>query len=61
MLIVLFTRNGQLNFFLKNWEDDYIDFEIAIRKVHQIDKTFINFDEICIFDEQSVYEILKSK
>ena len=49
-----------IEFFKKNWEDDYIDFEIAIRKVQQIDKTFINFDEICIFDEESVYEILKS-
>ena len=50
-----------IEFLKKNWEDDFIDFEIAIRKVQQIDKAFINFDEIGIFDEESVYEILKSK
>ena len=50
-----------IEFLKKNWEDDFIDFEIAIRNVPQIDKAFINFDEIGIFDEESVYEILKSK
>ena len=50
-----------LEFLKKNWEDDFIDFESAIRKVQQNDKTFINFDEISIFEEDSVYDILRSK
>ena len=50
-----------IEFLKKIYEEDFIDFEIAIRKVQQIDKAFINFDEIGIFDEESVYEILKSK
>ena len=45
----------------KNWEGDFIDFESAIKKVQQNDKTFINFDEISIFEEDSVYDILRSK
>ena len=54
-------KEQAIEFLKKNWEDDFIDFETAIRNVQQIDKAFINFDEIGIFDEESVYEILKSK
>ena len=50
-----------LEFLKKNWEDDFIDFESAIRKVQQNDKTFINFDEISIFEKDFVYDILRSK
>ena len=50
-----------IEFLKKIWEDDFIDFESAIRKVQQNDKTFINFDEISIFEEDSVYDILRSK
>ena len=50
-----------IEYLKKNWEDDFIDFESAIRKVQQNDKTFINFDEISIFEEDSVYDILRSK
>ena len=42
-----------IEFFKKNLEDDFTDFENAIRKVQQNDKTFINFDEISIFEEDS--------
>ena len=54
-------KNGQLNFFKKNWEEDFIDFESSIRRVQQNDKTFINFDDISIFEEDSIYNILRSK
>ena len=50
-----------IEFLKKIWEDDFIDFESAIRIVQQNDKTFINFDEISIFEEDSVYDILRSK
>ena len=50
-----------IEYLKKNWKDDFIDFESAIRKVQQNDKTFINFDEISIFEEDSVYDILRSK
>ena len=47
---------------LKNiWEDDFVDFETAIRKVRENDETFINFNEISIHDADSVYNILISK
>ena len=50
-----------IEYFKKIWEDDFIDFKSAIRKVQQNDKTFINFDEISIFEEDSVYDVLRSK
>ena len=47
---------------LKNiWEDDFVDFETAIRKARENDETFINFNEISIHDADSVYNILRSK
>ena len=47
---------------LKNiWEDDFVNFETAIRKVRENDETFINFNEISIHDADSVYNILRSK
>ena len=47
---------------LKNiWEDDFVDFETAVRKVRENDETFINFNEISIHDADSVYNILRSK
>ena len=47
---------------LKNiWEDDFVDFETAIRKVRENDETFINLNEISIHDADSVYNILRSK
>ena len=47
---------------LKNiWEDDFVDFETAIRKLRENDETFINFNEISIHDADSVYNILRSK
>ena len=47
---------------LKNiWEDDFVDFETAIRKVRENDEAFINFNEISIHDADSVYNILRSK
>ena len=49
-----------IEFLKKIWEDDFIDFESAIRIVQQNDKTFINFDEIFIFEVDSVYDILRS-
>ena len=54
-------KYGQLIFFKKNWQDDFIDFESTIKKVQQKDRTFINFDEISIFDEDNIYNILRSK
>ena len=51
-------KNGWLKFF---WEDDFVDFVTAIRKVRENDETFINFNEISIYDAGSVYNILKSK
>ena len=47
-----------IEFLKKNWEDDFIDFEISITKVQQNDETFINFDEISILDEDFIYNIL---
>ena len=42
-------KNGRLKFF---WEDDFADFETAIRKVRENDE---------IYDADSVYNILRSK
>ena len=50
-----------VEFFKKDWEDDFIDFESSIRKVRQNDETFTNFNEISINDEDSIYNILRSK
>ena len=50
-----------IEFLKKIWEDDFIDFESSITKVQQNDETFNNFNEISIFEEDSIYNILRSK
>ena len=50
-----------IEFLKKNWEDDFIDFESSITKVQQNDEKFNNFNEISIFEEDSIYNILRSK
>ena len=45
-----------VEFFKKDWEDDFIDFESSIRKVRQNDETFTTIN-----DEDSIYNILRSK
>ena len=45
----------------KKWEDDFLDFETSIKKIQKNDETFINFNEIPIFGEKIVYDILRSK
>ena len=44
----------------KKWEDDFLDFETSIR-IQKNDETFTNFNEIPIFGEKIVYDILRSK
>ena len=50
-----------IDFLKKKWDPDFVDFDEAIRRVKEIDETFINFDRISIFDAKKVYEILKRK
>ena len=45
----------------KKWKPEYIDFDIAIQKLKQNDRTFIDFDTISVFDSRKVYEILRQK
>ena len=45
----------------KKWEDDFLDFETSIKKIQKNDETFINFNEIHIFGEKILYDILRSK
>ena len=44
----------------KKWENDFLDFETSIR-IQKNDETFTNFNEIPIFGEKIVYDILRSK
>ena len=45
----------------KKWKPEYIDFDIAIQKLKQNDRTFIDFDTISVFDSRKVYEVLRQK
>ena len=50
-----------IDFLKKKWDPDFVDFDEVMRKVKENNETFINFDEIAIFDKEKVYEILKRK
>ena len=50
-----------IDFLKKKWDSDFADFDEAIWGVKENDETFINFDEIAIFNAKKVYEILKRK
>ena len=50
-----------IEFLKRIWEDDFIDFESSITKVQQNYEKFNNFNEISIFEEDSIYNILRSK
>ena len=50
-----------IEFLEKIWKDDFIDFKTTVRKVQQNNRRFINFDVISIFEDDAVYNILRSK
>ena len=50
-----------IDFLKRKWKPQYVDFDVAIQKIKENDKTFIDFNEISIFDSRKVYEILKQK
>ena len=48
-----------INFAKMKWEDDFVDFDLAIQKIKDTDKTFIDFDSIYIFDTSQTLKILR--
>ena len=48
-----------INFAKMKWEDDFVDFDLAIQKIKDTDKTFIDFDSIYIFDMSQTLKNLK--
>ena len=57
----LIYKEWAIEFLEKIWKDDFIDFKTTIRKVQQNNRRFINFDVISIFEDDAVYNILRSK
>ena len=57
----LIYEEWAIEFLEKIWKDDFIDFKTTIRKVQQNNRRFINFDVISIFEDDAVYNILRSK
>ena len=57
----LIYKEWAIEFLEKIWKDDFIDFKTTIRKVQQNDRRFINFDVISIFEDDAIYNILRSK
>ena len=57
----LIFEEWAIDFLKRKWKPQYVDFNVAIRKIKENDKTLIDFNEISIFDSQKVYEILKQK
>ena len=57
----LIYKEWAIEFLEKIWKDDFIDFKTTIRKVQQNNRRFINFDVISIFEDDDVYNILRSK
>ena len=49
------------NYARTKWEPDFVNFEIAIRKIKETDRTFINFDRISVFEPGKVINILRNK
>ena len=50
-----------IDFLRKKWKPECVDFDVAIRRIKENDKTFIDFDSILIYEDRKVYEILKEK
>ena len=57
----LIFEEWAIDFLKRKWKPQYVDFDVAIRKIKENDKTFIDFNEISIFHSRKVYEILKQK
>ena len=57
----LIFEEWAVDFLKKKWKPQYVDIDVAIRKIKENDKTFIDFNEISIFDSKKVYQILKQK
>ena len=57
----LIFEEWAIDFLKRKWKPQYVDFDVAIQKIKENDKTFIDFNEISIFDSRKVYEILKQK
>ena len=57
----LIFEEWAIDFLRKKWKPECVDFDVAIRRIKENDKTFIDFDSIPIFEDRKVYEILKQK
>ena len=57
----LIFEEWDIDFLKRKWKPQYVDFNVAIRKIKENDKTFIDFNQISVFDSRKVYEILKRK
>ena len=57
----LIFEEWAIDFLKRKWKPQYVDFDVAIQKIKENDKTFIDFNEISIFDSQRVYEIFLKK
>ena len=57
----LIFEEWAIDFLKRKWQPQYVDFDLAIRKIKDNVKTFIDFNQISIFDSRKVYEILKQK
>ena len=57
----LIFEEWAIDFLKRKWKPQYVDFDVAIRKIKENVKTFIDFNQISIFDSRKVYEILKQK
>ena len=57
----LIFEEWAIDFLKRKWKPQYVDFDVAIRKIKQNDKTFIDFNQISVFDSQKLSKILKQK
>ena len=57
----LIFEEWAIDFLKRKWKPQHVDFDVAIRKIKENVKTFIDFNQISIFDSRKVYEILKQK
>ena len=57
----LIFQEWAIDFLRKKWKSEYVDFDVAIRRIKENDKTFVDFDSISIYEDRKVYEILKQK
>ena len=48
----LIFQEWDIDFLIKKWKPEYVDFDVAIQRIKENDKTFVDFDSISIYEDR---------